>query len=56
MSFYKHIMSDKDTGTTRPSNGYLGMHLALMLCDRVKVYGFMRNWKAKGAKYHYFND
>lgn len=27
-----------------------------MLCDSVKVYGFMRNWKAARVKYHYFND
>jgi hypothetical protein len=56
MSFYKHIMTEKDTGSSRPSNGYLGMHLALMICDTVEVYGFMRNWRAAHVKYHYFND
>lgn len=56
MSFYRHIMTEKDTGSSRPSNGYLGMHLALMVCDKVEVYGFMRNWKAAKTKYHYFND
>ena len=56
MSFYKHIMTEKDTGSSRPSNGFLGMHLALMICDLVEVYGFMRNWKAARVKYHYFND
>ena len=34
----------------------IGMHLALMICDKVAVYGFTRNWKEKGVKYHYFNN
>ena len=54
-SFYKYVMSDKDVANTRPSNGYLGLNLALMICDMINVYGFARNWKQRNMKYHYFN-
>ena len=54
-SFYKYVMSDKDVANSRPSNGYLGLNLALMICDKINVYGFARNWKQRNMRYHYFN-
>ncbi|KAK3236839.1 hypothetical protein CYMTET_53045, partial [Cymbomonas tetramitiformis] len=33
---------------------FFGIHLALMLCNRVNIYGFLRTWKG-WVKYHYFN-
>ena len=39
----------------QPTNGYFGMKLALHLCDRVDVYGFVRNWRGN-FKYPYFNN
>jgi hypothetical protein len=38
----------------QPTNGFFGMKLALHLCDRIDVYGFVRNWRGN-FKYHYFN-
>ena len=54
-TFYKYVMSDKDVANSRPSNGYLGLNLALMICDKINVYGFARNWKQRNMRYHYFN-
>jgi len=38
----------------QPTNGFFGMKLALHMCDRIDVYGFVRNWRGN-FKYHYFN-
>ena len=27
----------------------------LMICDKINVYGFARNWKQRNMRYHYFN-
>ena len=29
----------------QPTNGYFGLRLALMLCERVEIYGFLRTWQ-----------
>ena len=53
MSFYKKVVQWNKLET--PTNGYFGLKLALMLCDRIDIYGFLRTWKGY-VKYHYFND
>ena len=53
MSFYKKVVLWKRAET--PTNGYFGIKLALMLCDRITIFGFLRTWKGF-VKYHYFND
>ena len=53
MSFYKKVIQWNKLET--PTNGYFGLKLALMLCDRIDIYGFLRTWKGY-VKYHYFND
>ena len=53
MSFYKKVVEWNKLET--PTNGYFGLKLALMLCDRIDIYGFLRTWKGY-VKYHYFND
>ena len=57
MSFYKYALdrSGKHNAGQQPTNGFLGLKLALALCKDVKVYGFVRNWKG-WFEYHYFND
>jgi len=37
------------------SNGFYGLILASELCHRVRVYGFLRQWKGQ-VQYHYYND
>ena len=37
------------------TNGFFGLKLALLLCDSVTVYGFVRSWRGH-FPYHYFND
>eukprot|EP00899_Mesostigma_viride_P027525 jgi/Mesvir1/7958/Mv11871-RA.4 len=39
----------------QPTNGYFGLRLALLLCERVSIYGFVRQWQG-WFSYHYFND
>lgn len=39
----------------QPTNGFFGLKLALLLCDSVTVYGFVRSWRGH-FPYHYFND
>lgn len=53
MSFYKKVVEWNKLET--PTNGYFGLKLALMLCDKIDIYGFLRTWKGY-VKYHYFND
>uniref|UniRef100_A0A061QJI4 beta-galactoside alpha-(2,6)-sialyltransferase n=1 Tax=Tetraselmis sp. GSL018 TaxID=582737 RepID=A0A061QJI4_9CHLO len=53
MSFYEQMVEwDR---VQQPTNGFFGLKLALHLCDRVVVYGFVRNWRGN-FKYHYFNN
>jgi hypothetical protein len=48
MKFYKWITSHKESSANhRPTNGFFGLHLAIMLCRQINIYGFLRNWKGK---------
>ena len=47
MSFYKKVVEWNKLET--PTNGYFGLKLALMLCDRIDIYGFLRTWKATSS-------
>ena len=45
LPLYKWITHDKSTADHRPTNGFFGLHLAMMLCEKINIYGFLRNWK-----------
>lgn len=53
MSFYDSMI--EWYRVQQPTNGFFGLKLALLLCDTVTVYGFVRTWKGH-YPYHYFND
>jgi len=54
MEWYKHVTQNTSKISERPTNGLYGLNLANMLCKKINIYGFLRNWKG-WVKYHYFN-
>ncbi|KAK9820136.1 hypothetical protein WJX72_006496 [[Myrmecia] bisecta] len=53
MSFYEQVIDWQRV--QQPTNGFVGLKLALILCKKVDVYGFMRSYRG-WFKYHYFDD
>eukprot|EP00899_Mesostigma_viride_P024581 jgi/Mesvir1/5307/Mv15403-RA.2 len=51
-AFTESIVTDE---MLRPTLGLVGIHLALALCDQVRLFGFVRNWLGY-MHFHYHDD
>ena len=51
--FQYYVMNLHNDGA--PSNGFYGIALAHLLCFRITLYGYQKNWKHQNIPYHYYD-